>query len=116
MLFTKEMKFEELVRDWEHTYGDIMSTRGFVGPPFILIFSFNKLKEIFLHQADFFSNRPDIMWLINQLSNKKGKDTLIGGYRMRRPRVPTNISLQKILVLAMWKCIKILPENYVTGS
>ena len=85
MLFTKEIKLEELVRDWEHTYGDFMSTTGFVGPPFILIFSFNKLKEIFLHQADFFSNRPDNMWLINQLSNKKGKHTLAVGYGMSLP-------------------------------
>ena len=79
MIFSKEVKFEKLFREWEHTYGDIISTKGFFGPPMIVTFSFNKFKEIFVHHADFFSNRPDNLWLINQLSNRKGKHTTFDG-------------------------------------
>ena len=54
-------------------YGDIFAVKLFKGPPMIFVLGFDKMKEIFLQQADFVSNRPDNMWLVNQLSNKNGK-------------------------------------------
>ena len=55
-----------------HIYGDIFSVKFLKDPAMIIVLGFDKMKEIFLHQADFTSNRPDTLWLINQLSNKNG--------------------------------------------
>ncbi len=41
-------------------------------PPLILICRYEWVKELFVHQADYFSNRPTHQWAINYFFKGKG--------------------------------------------
>ena len=74
LFLQKDFSLEKAILDWRNIYGDTFAVKlSFKGPHLIFILDFDKMKEIFLQQADFTSNRPYSMWLVNQLSNKNGK-------------------------------------------
>ena len=74
LFLQKDFSLEKAIIDWRKIYGDIFSVKiSLKGPPMVFILDFDIIKEIFLQQADFTSNRPHNMWLVNQLSNKNGK-------------------------------------------
>ena len=72
-MFRKDTKPETFILDFQKKYGDIMSFGIFSGSPVVFIFNSDLMKEVFIKNADFTSNRPSNMWLLNQLSKEKGE-------------------------------------------
>ena len=57
--------------------GDIMSFSLTGHSAAVMIFNYEMMKEVFIQNADYVSNRPINMWLLNQLSKQKGKNRIL---------------------------------------
>ena len=65
----------KILLNWGKAYKDAYSVTTGSGP-LINLTSFDLVKKLFVQNAEWFSNRPSNRWLINYISNKKGKSKL----------------------------------------
>ena len=76
----------EDLSSYRKQYGDIFRLK--FGPHHaVIISSAGRMKEVFVEKADYFSERPDYMLLVNKVVGRRGEWGVVGAVitRLRTP-------------------------------
>ena len=116
MTYDSSIKADEVFSEWVRTYKDIFAFKQMGAPPVVMITNLDWIKRLFIHNADYFSNRPSDMWLVNQLTKGKGEFSKIYFKYTLMTFQKQNLVLSRVIVPKRCSSCKISISLCVTST